>query len=52
MRGVGSPARPLDPGEDAMWVGVTPFERVLDGNPPVKVRTRRIAARTVKRLRG
>jgi peptidoglycan/xylan/chitin deacetylase (PgdA/CDA1 family) len=30
VHGIGAPARPLDSGEDASWVGVTQFEQVLD----------------------
>jgi peptidoglycan/xylan/chitin deacetylase (PgdA/CDA1 family) len=30
VHGIGSPARPLDPGEDATWVSVGQFEQVLD----------------------
>ena len=30
VHGIGPPPRPLDPGEERMWVSVEQFERVVD----------------------
>ncbi|MDT5043412.1 MAG: hypothetical protein QOE51_4397, partial [Actinoplanes sp.] len=30
VHGIGTPVRPLDPGEDVIWVSTTQFEAVLD----------------------
>jgi peptidoglycan/xylan/chitin deacetylase (PgdA/CDA1 family) len=40
VHGIGSPTRPLDPGEDRTWVTVEQFEQVLDavvGRPDVRL---------------
>jgi peptidoglycan/xylan/chitin deacetylase (PgdA/CDA1 family) len=40
VHGIGSPSRPLDPGEDCTWVTVEQFEQVLDavvGRPDVRL---------------
>jgi peptidoglycan/xylan/chitin deacetylase (PgdA/CDA1 family) len=40
VHGIGSPSRPLDPGEDRTWVTVEQFEQVLDavvGRPDVRL---------------
>lgn len=40
VHGIGSPARPLDPGEDRTWITVEQFDRLLDaavGQPHVTI---------------